>query len=258
MRDFYIAMTVVGLAVAGMASVAEAQTMIGAASAVQRQVTGTYGGRTIPVSAGDSVLQNQTIATGASSLAQLLFNDRTRLSVGATSSVKLDRFVYNPDNSARGAVVNMTRGAFRFATGYSNPGAFQLTTPQATVGIRGTIVDFLAQPGRTTVMLQQGAATVCARGTRNCVNLNIQGQAAIVESGVVQGPVPPGLIAADFIGPCLNGADASFCYARSRPGGGMGIQTPVDPAQGEGRGSYGGGGGARGGNGGSNGGGRGR
>lgn len=62
----------------------------------------------------------------------------------------LNRFVYNPDRSARRVVVNATQGAFRFITGAQNPTDYTIKTPVAALGIRGTIVDPLISGSPTT------------------------------------------------------------------------------------------------------------
>ena len=111
---------------------------------------------------------------------------------------KLDRYVYNRDGSARGAVVSMTRGAFRFATGQSDPKAFKLQTPQAIIGIRGTVLDIDIERGVTHVTLQQGVIDVCPRSSRrNCAVLTQPGQTVSVTStrvigdDQIPGAIPP-------------------------------------------------------------------
>jgi hypothetical protein len=57
----------------------------------------------------------------------------------------------------------MTSGAFRFVTGNSDKTAYKITTPLANIGVRGTILDVMSQRGRTTMVLQEGASSVCTR-----------------------------------------------------------------------------------------------
>jgi len=67
----------------------------------------------------------------------LKFRDNSNLSVGPKSSVRLDKFVYDPNKSAGGVAVEATRGSFRFVTGSQGNGSYQVKTPYGTLGIRG-------------------------------------------------------------------------------------------------------------------------
>jgi ferric-dicitrate binding protein FerR (iron transport regulator) len=75
----------------------------------------------------------------------------------------------------------MTTGAFRFVTGHSDKNAYKITTGLATIGIRGTILDILAQRGVTTVVLQDGASRVCTLSFQ-CLELTQPGDTAIITS----------------------------------------------------------------------------
>src|SRR5215472_14563543 len=90
---------VIGLLLSGAAGAAE--TQIGATSIVVNDVTGTLATtrETAPLRAGIDVFQNETIDTGADSASRVVFQDKTELSVGPSSSVVLDRFVFDPDPS---------------------------------------------------------------------------------------------------------------------------------------------------------------
>jgi ferric-dicitrate binding protein FerR (iron transport regulator) len=135
---------------------AMAQTRIGAAAAVRNQVTaaGQSGSRALAV--GGSVFQNDLVSTGVNSVAQLLFTDQTTLSVGPRSQVRLDRYVYDPSRSGGDVAVSLTSGALRFITGSQDPHNYQVNTPVATIGVRGTIVDLLMLDGRFFAILDEG------------------------------------------------------------------------------------------------------
>jgi hypothetical protein len=83
--------------------------------------------------------------------------------------VKLDRFVFSGGESTYSkAVLNLAKGTFRFITGNSAKTAYEIDTPVASIGVRGTIVDIRIDKGGTTVALQEGNATVCQRHTAHC------------------------------------------------------------------------------------------
>jgi len=139
---------------------------IGSAVAVERTVTGAGGGAAGKLSVGDGVAQDEVVATGNASSAQLRFLDDTQLSIGPLSSVKLDTFVFNPDKSAKTIVVDLTRGGFRFVSGKSGHDSYVVRTPHATIGVRGTVFGIVVARNRTIVTLKQGAVTVCPRSGR--------------------------------------------------------------------------------------------
>lgn len=95
--------------------------------------------RTIQV--GDNVYRDETITTDARGQVQLLFVDKTSLTIGPNSEVVIDEFVYNPDQNSSTMAISMTHGVFRFVGGQaSKTEAVDVKTPQATIGIRGGIM----------------------------------------------------------------------------------------------------------------------
>jgi trimeric autotransporter adhesin len=115
-------------------SVTNAQTRIGTANSVQPEASGSVGGT---LSAGSGVHANETVKTGSSGRAGLQFNDQSNLSVGASSQVRLDKFVYDPNKATGSTVIEATRGTFRFTTGSQNKGEVKIKTPYGTLGTRG-------------------------------------------------------------------------------------------------------------------------
>ena len=111
-----------------------AQEAIGKATSVRPQAEGSHGNRTL--SGGASVYSQETVRTGDSGQADLQFRDNSSLSVGSKSSVRLDKFVYDPNKSGGAVAIQATRGTFRFVTG-SQGGSYQIKSPYGTLGIRG-------------------------------------------------------------------------------------------------------------------------
>ena len=160
---------------------AQAPARVGEAAVVQNEVIRASGAGGTQINVGDAVLRNETVRTGANSATRLVMIDSTNLSLGANSSITLDRTVFNDERSYRDVTIRMTTGAFRFVTGHSDKNAYKITTGLATIGIRGTILDILAQRGRTTVVLQEGASRVCTLNYQ-CVELTQPGDTAIITS----------------------------------------------------------------------------
>lgn len=181
-------LALVALLAAPTATMAQGNS-IGVASSVVRSVTGNAGGAERPLSVGSDVFEAETVETGDQSNSQLMFRDETTLSIGPSSSVVLDRFVYDPGGRASTFSVRAARGALRFVSGSSRPSAYQIRTPVATIGVRGTIVDVFVQGALTIVILTEGAADVCVNG--RCSGLTRPGTYLVVRAGgATEGPRP--------------------------------------------------------------------
>jgi hypothetical protein len=115
-------------------TVANAQTRIGTAHTVKPEASGSVAGT---LSAGSGVHANETVRTGSSGQAGLRFLDESNLTVGPSSQVRLDKFVYDPNKGTGAMVVEGARGAFRFSTGAQGNGDIKIKTPSGTLGIRG-------------------------------------------------------------------------------------------------------------------------
>ena len=160
---------------------AHAQARVGEAVLIQKEVVRVTGSAASQINVGDGLLRDETVRTGLESAARLVMADNTNLSLGPNATLKLDRTVFNDEHSYRDIAVKLTAGAFRFVTGNSEKAAYKITTPLATIGVRGTILDILSQRGKTAVVLQEGASRVCATGGA-CIELTEPGETAIITS----------------------------------------------------------------------------
>ena len=117
-----------------LSTASNAQEAIGKATSVVPQAEGSHGGA---LSGGSNVYSKETIRTGDSGKADMQFHDSSNLSVGPKSSVRLDRFVYDPNKLTSTMAIEATRGTFRFVTGSQGKGNVQVRTPYGTLGVRG-------------------------------------------------------------------------------------------------------------------------
>ena len=131
---------------------------IGVAASTVPNVEGIMGSNSQTLLAGSELFANQTIRTGNRGVADLVFVDKTNLSVGPTSEVKLDKFVYDPSGSKGRVVMEATRGAFRFVTGSQDHSAYAIKTPYGTLGVRGTTVE--------VVLASKADRKLCLNGVR--------------------------------------------------------------------------------------------
>ncbi|WP_291603021.1 FecR family protein [Bradyrhizobium sp.] len=161
---------------------AHAQKRVGEAVVVQKQVLRVAGSAANQINVGEAMMRDDTVQTGIESAARFVMADSTNLSLGPNASLTLDSTVFNDDHSYRDVAIRMTTGAFRFVTGHSEKTAYKISTPLATIGVRGTILDILTVRNSTTVVLQEGGSKVCAPDGQ-CLELINPGDTAIITLG---------------------------------------------------------------------------
>ncbi len=122
--------------------IASAQT-VGVTGAVNPNTTGTPPGASVrALGTGADVVFNERITTEASGQADILFVDRSALTVGPNSDLVIDEFVYSPDTGTGKLAASATKGVFRFVGGAlsKNPDSVTIKTPAAIVGVRGGVI----------------------------------------------------------------------------------------------------------------------
>jgi len=193
MRHMLVASLLVILPMA-LPSAAQAATAVGSAAAVRNDVRGSVIGR---MSTGSPVHQKETVSAGAGSSAQLLFRDKTSLTLGPNSRVTIDRFVYDPRRGTGEAAVNLIKGGLRFISGSQKPEKYSVRTPLATMGARGSVAEiFVSDLGYEFFVLIEGAINVCV--VQKCRLLTTPGQYVRVSpDGAISPPAP-------WAGPTLN------------------------------------------------------
>jgi len=157
-------------------AVSNAEPRIGTAASARPNAEALSGGSTQTLSTGSEIYANQTVRTGNRGNADLVFIDNTNLTVGPTSEVRLDKFVYDPTGSSGSVVMNATRGAFRFATGSQAKPAYRFDTPHGTLGVRGTKVEVAVSTNprdecATKVRLIEGEANFTVAKTKKVARL---------------------------------------------------------------------------------------
>ena len=162
---------------------ASAATTIGNTSIVVRTVTGTLSEDRRFLQYQDDIYRNEIIETLEESATELTFLDETTLSLGPNTQITLDRFVYDPDPESSAFVLTITEGALRFATGVLPSEAYELHTPVATIGIRGTVIDIVVDrtPKDDGTVLTTVNLTIL-EGEADF--LNCQGERTVVSKGL--------------------------------------------------------------------------
>ncbi len=117
---------------------------VGVNSAVRNNVRVKQGAAAPAVQAQikQPVKMGSAITTGVNSGLQVTLLDQSSLTLGPSGSLTVDRFVYNPATKSSSVASSVTKGAFRFMSGRSGgTGRNSMTTPAASIGIRGTMLE---------------------------------------------------------------------------------------------------------------------
>ena len=104
----------------------------------------------IALRVNDPIFKNDTLETGANSSLGVTFDDETTFSLSANTRIVVSEFVYQEGGKANAASFNVALGTAAFvASLVAKTGDMKITTPTATLGIRGTtgVVDVPAAGG---------------------------------------------------------------------------------------------------------------
>ena len=178
--------------------------LIGNATSVVKEVKGKTEAELRVLVVNDDVFHDEEISTGTHSATKLLFKDNTSLTMGEASRMKLTKVVFDPDPSKSTVAVKATQGVFRMSTGRLPSAAYRIDTPVATIGVRGTVIEFtVGADGATTLHVATGAAfvTVDRPSGREQV-LVPMGHATTVSlgpDGLPTSPTPPAPPSSGFV-----------------------------------------------------------
>jgi hypothetical protein len=173
---------------------AVAQT-VGAAGAVNPHTQG--GDRVLQV--GSNIIFRERISTSSSGSTQLIFIDKTTLSVGPNSSILIDEFVYNPNAGSGHMTVTLTKGAMRMVGGnVSHTQGATIKTPLATLGVRGGVATVTHDKRGTRAINHFGTVTVSSGGATETITRPGYGVSvkAVGAAPSAPAPVPQAEIAA--------------------------------------------------------------
>ncbi|MDR1276943.1 MAG: FecR family protein [Candidatus Accumulibacter sp.] len=127
----------------------------------------TRAGKTIPLAVHSPVEVTDVVSTDATGRLRVLFNDDSTVAVGSNTS--LDLRDYADSGSKPVFDVHLMQGVARVVTGRvveMNPSGFKVTTPEAHVGIRGTIISMRSMNGVTTVYVENTTREVYVNDIR--------------------------------------------------------------------------------------------
>ena len=133
----------------------------------------------IAVTANAAVAEHDKITVSLGNV-QLLFKDGTKLVVGESSTLVIEKVLMNGGGSASSFAVDALRGTFRFITGRSAKTAYKIQTANSTIGIRGTGFDFWVT-NDTGVVVLEGKVRLCRKNGK-CTDIDAQCHGAVAQA----------------------------------------------------------------------------
>jgi hypothetical protein len=151
------------LNVYGAAHAEEDASRVGVVNKVENEAQVISASDAVTATIGTPVhIGKDELRTAANARLQVTFLDETQLTLGEHASVVIDRYVYDPNRGVGETFLQVTKGAFRFATGRikeMKDSKIAVSTPLADIGVRGT--EFWGgQLDKYGVLLLEGKVTV--------------------------------------------------------------------------------------------------
>ena len=189
---FTIPLTIAFGLVLVLTPVATSAQEVGTAAAVNpsAQARGQSGARTIII--GQSIVHRERIQTTSAGSVQLLFIDKTSMTIGPNSDLAIDEYVFDPQSNTGKLSATLAKGVMRFVGGQvSHTGSAQIATPNAVVGIRGGVGII----GTHQVFIGFGQGTVTSGSSSVTLDAGEYTELAPGAPPTPPAPPPPGLIA---------------------------------------------------------------
>jgi len=200
---------------------AMAEIPIGAARIVVANVSAETALASRKLATADDVRYQELIATERGSATVIQFIDSTELAIGEQARVRLDEFVFDPGAAGR-LDLTLEFGALRFSTGSMAKPAYKISTPSATLAVRGTEFDLAVDgDGATYLMVRHGKVEILGKngeskqvGAGQSLTVSAAGAPAEPRIAAVApvGALPGKLAAMDtaLAGALANAADAGL------------------------------------------------
>lgn len=92
-----------------------------------------------PLRVRDDIYLNDIVQTSSNSSLGITFNDATTFNLSASSKITIDNYVYEDGGRQNSGIFDIGKGTVAFvAAAVAKTGNMKITTPTATLGIRGT------------------------------------------------------------------------------------------------------------------------
>ena len=215
-----------------------AQAGAGGAAAAIGRVDTADGAITITRANGDEVdgtvgtpiFQGDVVETKVGGSLGIVFADETTFSLGESGRMVIDEMVYDPAGESGSASLSVVQGVFAFVSGKiakTGIDAMTVSTPVATIGIRGTTVSGQAQQegaANTITLLQDSSGAIGQISVSTSVGVLVL-SAPFQSTQVVSAfspPVPPVILPAAVVQQIYGNVAASVTSAVPSAGAGGG------------------------------------
>jgi len=168
-RSLFLSLFSAFVAICFLPSILLASVTIGRVAVQQGMAIALRGnGDSINLSIGSPIYQNDTLLTGKDGKMQVFFIDKTVLTLGPSSKIVIDEFVFDHQGSIGRFLGTSTKGTFRMITGaisHHFPDRVKINTPVATIGIRGCFLAWsLEDDGQSLTLIYLGGREGRERG----------------------------------------------------------------------------------------------
>jgi hypothetical protein len=120
---------------------------------------------------------NDTLTTDSNSQAEIVFTDNSLITFRPDTTFYIDKYQFTPKatkgHSVGKYVMNLVEGGFRTITGLiakSNPPDYQMNTPVATIGVRGTDYAVYIRNGQLDMIHYSGTPCVSNNKGNICLS----------------------------------------------------------------------------------------
>jgi hypothetical protein len=118
---------------------AAADEPIGNVATLTGSATVTRNNASTALKLQDDIFLNDVLQTSANSTLGVTFNDATTFNLTANARITVDNYIYEDGGKQNAALFDITKGTVAFvAAAVAKTGDMKISTPTATLGIRGT------------------------------------------------------------------------------------------------------------------------
>lgn len=152
----------------------------------------------VPVKKNDNVSMGDIVRTKSDGRTEITFKDETTVKLAPETRMKIDEYTFNPDNSRNKGVLNLFRGKVRSIVTKSKGiipiglgiSSFNVNTPTAIAGVRGTDFFVFFDKGITGVIFKVGQGFVINPNMPDkIININAGQITFVINPNVL--PAPP-------------------------------------------------------------------
>src|SRR5215510_2920686 len=112
---------------------------IGKVAALTGKASVKRNDKSIPLALKDDIYLNDVVQTSANSSLGITYSDGTTFNLKANAQITIDNFVYEEGGKKNAGIFDVAKGTVAFvASQVAKTGDMQITTPTASLGIRGT------------------------------------------------------------------------------------------------------------------------